>query len=222
MEENQNHPLMKHIRNNNDLEIGLTELCKLAPIFTPIVDILPNIPLRSRPPGFEGLAEIITAQQVSKASATAIFGRLKKLINPMDAEVFLQRGEAPLIEAGLSRAKQATLTGLANAIVSENLNLEHLCLLPIEEAMDKMVSLKGIGPWTSEVFLLFCAGHADVFPAGDVALQHAVGEIYSLPEKPDIKLTRNLAGAWSPFRGVAARVLYAYYSHMRQRTELPV
>ncbi|MEE9374768.1 MAG: DNA-3-methyladenine glycosylase [Rhizobiaceae bacterium] len=222
MATNQNQLFIQHIRNNADLSKGLAGLRKLDPSLGIIIDSLREVPLRLRPPGFEGLAEIITAQQVSKASATVIFGRLLNLITPLTAEQFLHAGEAPLIEAGLSRAKQTTLTGLAQAVVNGEFDLEQLTLLPIHEAMDKLTSLKGIGPWTAEVFLLFCAGHADIFPAGDVALQHAAGDVCGLTEKPDGKTTRQLAERWAPLRGVAARVLYAHYSAHRKIDTIPV
>ena len=201
-DKNPKQPFAKtHIKNKEDLNKGLVALRELAPVFGPIIDRLPDVPLRLRAPGFEGLAEIITGQQVSKASAAAIFGRLKVLINPMSVENFLEHGDAPLIKAGLSRAKQSTLTGLAVAIDQGEMSLENLCQLPVDEAMERLTALKGIGPWTAEVFLLFCAGHTDTFPAGDVALQHAVGEVCNHSIKPDIKTTRRIAEAWSPARG---------------------
>ncbi|MEP0941661.1 MAG: DNA-3-methyladenine glycosylase 2 family protein [Rhizobiaceae bacterium] len=190
------------------------------PKMQPVVEALPEIPLRARAPGFEGLAEIITAQQVSKASAAAIFGRTKAAIHPFSARKFLESGTQPLIEAGQSRAKQVALVGLANAIVNDGLDLEGLCNVSVEQAMAQLTALKGVGPWSAEVFLLFCAGHTDIFPAGDVALQHVVGEICGLESKPDTKLTRSLTAQWAPLRSVAARVFYAHYAHTRRRSAI--
>ncbi len=220
MKKNQNQNLSGRIKNQTDLSQRLEILKVIDPSLAEIIDGLPEVPLRLRAPGFEGLAEIITAQQVSKASANAIFGRLSLLIAPLTAENFLKRGEAPLIEAGLSRAKQSTMIGLAEAVLVGDLDIEKLCEVSIDEALEKLTSLKGIGPWTAEVFLLFCAGHEDVFPAGDVALQHAVGAVLQLPKKPDILQTRELARRWAPMRGVAARVLYAYYAQMKNSSEI--
>lgn len=208
------------IRSSNDLDCGIAQFVARFPEMEPVVAALPDIPLRARPPGFEGLAEIITAQQVSKASAAAIFDRTRRAIQPFDAEGFLAAGDAPLIKAGQSRAKQAALTALAQAIVDEQLDLAGLCELKAENAIAQLISVRGIGPWTAEVFLLFCAGHVDIFPAGDVALQHAVGEICGLAGKPDAKETRALAGRWQPMRGIAARILYAHYAAMRGRSAL--
>ena len=222
MSENQNTPIPVRIRNAEDLAIGVKHLIEIDPSIIPIIDRLDEVPLRLRPAGFQGMAEIVVAQQVSKASANAMFSRLLKLISPLDAANVLAAGEAPLIEAGLSRAKQTTLAGLATAITEESLDLECLCILPVDEATERLTALRGIGPWTAQVFLLFCAGHADIFPAGDVALQHAAGEVLGLPSKPDQKLTAELAVRWAPLRGVAARVLYAEYARKRTRKDLPV
>jgi DNA-3-methyladenine glycosylase II len=213
----ENQDIIARIRNQDNLEQALAEFVTRFPDMAVIVEALPDIPLRRRPPGFLGLAEIITAQQVSKASAAAIFERTIKAIQPFTAENFLAAGEDPLIDAGQSRAKQAALTGLARAVVEKRLDIDNLCLVSIENAIAQLTALKGIGLWTAEVFLLFCAGHLDVFPAGDVALQHAMGDICNLDTKPDTRTTRDLAMQWAPLRGVAARVLYAHYAHRRGR-----
>ncbi len=215
-----NQATIARIRNQDNLATGVAQFLGLFPDMKPIVEALPDIPLRARRPGFEGMAEIITAQQVSKASASAIFSRTRDAIQPFDAQTFLAAGEAPLIEAGQSRAKQATLTGLAEALVEERLDLETLCEVPVDQAMQQLTALHGIGPWTAEVFLLFCAGHSDVFPAGDVALQHAMAMICELPDKPNTATTRKLATRWAPLRGIAARILYAHYARIRGRSAL--
>jgi DNA-3-methyladenine glycosylase II len=213
-------PSIARITDQNNLRLGVEAFVVAFPQMRPVVEALPDIPLRARAPGFEGLAEIITAQQVSKASAAAIFGRTKAAIDPFTAEGFLAAGTEPLITAGQSRAKQVTLTGLATAIVNDGLDLERLCDLPVDDAMAQLTALKGVGPWTAEVFLLFCAGHTDIFPAGDVALQHVVGELCGLENKPDTKQTRSLAALWAPLRSVAARIFYAHYAQTRRRSAI--
>ena len=215
------HP-PKSISTEADLHRGLEQLQELDQGFVQTIEGLDSVPLRSRPPGFEGLAEIIVAQQVSKASATAILGRLKEGVVPFSADGFLQAGELVWVEAGLSRAKQATLERLALALVQDELNLDALCKIPPAQAMEELTALKGIGPWTAEVFLLFCAGHPDVFPAGDVALQHVVGWLCGCDEKPDTKVTRVLAERWAPLRSVAARVCYAEYARRKGWTATPL
>ncbi len=122
----------------------------------------------------------------------------------------------------MSRAKQATLGGLARQIVDHGLDLEGLCHRPASEAQAELTALKGIGPWTAEVFLLFCAGHRDIFPAGDVALQHALGQWLGLETRPNEKKVRELVLQWSPHRGIAARLFWAWYAILKQgRSALP-
>jgi len=214
---------MKRITNSDDVAKGLEALLLLDPKLKPLAKLAGPLPLRLRAPGFHGIAEIIISQQVSKTSAAAMFGRLEKLVAPLTADTILRLGEAPMIEAGLSRAKQSTLTLVAEAIEQAGLDLEALCHIPASEAQEKLTSIKGIGPWTAEVFLLFCAGHPDIFPAGDVALQHAIGEGLGLPLRPKDKEVRRIAECWAPYRGIAARLFWAYYAHLKQgRDVIPV
>jgi len=214
--------LPERIATIADLNAGLIALRNIDPALAPILDGLKDVPLRNRTPGFEGLAEIIVSQHVSKASAAAIFGRLLGTVVPFKSQVFLDAGEQPLIEAGLPRAKQKTLTALAIAITSEGLDLEGLCALPIAEARAVLIAHPGIGPWTAEIFLMFCASHPDIFPAGDVALQHVAGQMAELEERPDEKTCRAIAERWQPLRSVAARVLYARYAQIKGREVVPV
>ena len=208
------------INNEADLQEGIAQLIDMDPSWNAVVNNLDKIPLRKRAPGFEGLVQIITAQQVSKASATAIFGRTIEAIQPFDAQTVLQLGEKPLIAAGQSRAKRSALLGLAEIVASGGLDLEALCETPVESAMKTLTSLKGIGPWTAEVFLLFCAGHADIFPSGDVALQHSLGEFLGLKSRPDAKKAAELTIKWSPLRSIVARILYADYARIKGKSAL--
>jgi len=214
--------LPQRIADQNDLDAGLLALREIDPGMVPVIDGLEAIPLRNRSPGFEGLAEIVVSQHVSKASAAAVFGRLLGAVVPFEPQVFLDAGEQPLINAGLSRAKQKALIALANAVITEGFDLENLCQLPIAEAQAALVALPGIGPWTAEIFLMFCAGHPDIFPAGDVALQHVAGQIAGYHERPDEKACRAIAERWQPLRSVAARVLYARYAQIKGREIIPV
>lgn len=215
-------PHTEKICDTASLEKGIEALCRVDKGMARIVGQLQDVPLRYRAPGFEGLAEIIVSQQVSKASAAAIFGRLKASISPFHAASFLRAGEAVWIAAGLSRAKQQTLDLLAQAICRGKLDLERLTTIPASEAMQILVSHKGVGPWTAEVFLMFCAGHPNIFPAGDVALQHAVANILGHDAKPSTQETYGLAARWSPYQSIAARILYAHYAVMKGRSVLPV
>ncbi len=209
---------MNKIICQQDVDAGLEALVAEHPNLEPIAVATGQLPLRLREPGFAGLCEIIVSQQVSTASAAAIFSRLVALVNPLDAKTLLALGPTPMIKAGLSRAKQASLVDLAHSITLNGLDLDHLCGIPANEAMAQLTKVRGIGPWTAEVFLLFCAGHPDIFPAGDVALQHALGETFNLPTKPDEKTVRKMAGKWSPWRGIAARLFWARYAQLRSRS----
>jgi DNA-3-methyladenine glycosylase II len=173
-------------------------------------------PLRLREPGFSGLATIIVSQQVSTASAAAIFGRLQAVVVPLDAETLLAASEGTLRQAGLSTAKIRALRASAEAVVAKTLPLATLGSLSAEEAHRALVAVKGIGPWSADVFLLFCLGHPDAWPAGDVALQEAAKLALKLELRPTTAELERLGDRWRPHRGVAARLLWAYYRVMKQ------
>ena len=179
--------------------------------------------MRRRPPGFEGLVRIIVAQQVSVASADAIWKRLAARVLPFDAATVLALPEAELIAVGLSRPKLKTLLAVARAVAEGAIDLVAVADLAPAEAHETMRALHGIGPWTADIFLLFCAGHPDIWPGGDLALQAAVMEAFGLEARPGEKLCRSIADQWQPWRSVAARLFWAYYKVRRDdRTSLPV
>ena len=202
---------MQVIRSRRDIETGLAELLKSDDRLRAVAEIAGEVPLRLSTPDFAGLAGIIVSQQVSRASADAIHGRLVALVDPLEPRTLLAAGEAIFREAGLSRPKQSALVHAAEAVLDGRLDLPGLPLLPADEAMTAMTQVKGIGPWTTEIYLLFCGGHADIFPAGDLALAEAARVVFDLAERPGDKALRELAASWSPWRGVAARLLWAYY-----------
>lgn len=206
---------MKSIRNMLDIEEGLEYLGKNDPRLLPIIEAVDEVPLRLSEPGFKGFASIIVSQQVSKASAAAIFGRLCEHVTPFTAENYLAIGEEGWRIVGLSRPKQRTFVIVCEAILAGQLNLTALCDLPAETALKQLTALKGIGPWTAEVYLLFCAGHPDIFPAGDLALQEAVRVAFGMSERPNDKELRAITKKWSPWQGVAARLFWSYYAHLR-------
>lgn len=197
-----------------DIAAGLEALIALDPRLAPVRAGLGELPLRRRAGGFEGLAVVITAQQISDAAAASIWARLRAAVHPFTPEAFLSTPEDALRLAGLSRPKVRTLTGVA-AACRDGFDLDGLHQLPAAEAIAALTALKGIGPWTAEVYLLFCVGHADIFPAGDLALQSAVEHGLGLADRPDDKALRRIAEAWSPWRGVAARLFWAYYRARR-------
>ncbi|MEA2757804.1 MAG: DNA-3-methyladenine glycosylase [Methylobacteriaceae bacterium] len=168
-------------------------------------------PLRRREPGFEGLAAIIVSQQVSTASANAIFGRLRTMVAPLTAQNLRDASDDTLRAAGLSAPKIRTLRALAEAIAANTLDIDALASMTAEEAHEKLVAVKGIGPWTADIFLLFCLGHPDAWPAGDLALQEAARLALNLKKRPDTTRLEKIGERWRPWRGVAARMLWAYY-----------
>ena len=209
------------ITSEKDIEKGVSELRKNCATLDQILQQCGPIPLRLQTPGFAGLASIIVSQQVSRASAIAIYQRLERLVNPLSAENFLLEGEKAWIEAGLSRPKQRSLAALCNSIIHHGLDLESLCELDPREATNALIAIKGIGPWTAEIYLMFCAGHCDIFPAGDLALQESVKLAKNLSERPNEKQLRMIAEDWAPWRSVAARILWDYYRVIK-RDALPV
>lgn len=174
-------------------------------------------PLRLRAPGFAGLAAIIVSQQVSVASADAIFGRLEQAIAPLDAPGLGAASDEALQRCGLSAAKIRTLRALARAVVAGELDLERLGDCEAPAAHQALVAIKGIGPWTADIFLLFCLGHSDAFPAGDLALQEAAKLALGRKTRPDARQLERIAERWRPYRGVAARMLWAYYRIAKRR-----
>jgi DNA-3-methyladenine glycosylase II len=175
-------------------------------------------PLRRREPGFAGLAAIIVSQQVSVASATAIFGRLQACIAPLEAAEITRASEDELRGCGLSTAKIRALRAVAQAVVEGGLDLKGLSKLDAEGAHKALVAVKGVGPWTADIFLLFCLGHPDAFPVGDLALQEAAKLALKLRRRPDAARLERIAERWRPLRGVAARMLWAYYRSMKARS----
>jgi DNA-3-methyladenine glycosylase II len=211
---------MRRIRSIDDISDGLDELCVIDPRLVDVRAAAGEVPLRLTEPGFESLASIIVSQQVSRASADAIFGRLTRLVDPLTPQGLLSAGEDMFREAGLSRPKQKTLLAIARA-VADGLDLHHLCGLEAGDAVGRMTSISGIGPWTAECYLLFSAGHPDVFPARDVALQAAVGHAFGLESRPGEKALIALAESWTPWRGVASRLFWAYYREWKGREAAP-
>jgi DNA-3-methyladenine glycosylase II len=173
-------------------------------------------PLRWREPGFAGLVSIIVSQQVSVASANAMVARLQAAFSPLDAASVLAAEEARLKACGLSQAKMRALKALAEA-TTNGLDLAGLAALGAEAAHDALVAVKGVGPWTADLFLLFCLGHPDAFPAGDLALQEAARLALGLGKRPDARKLEQIAERWRPLRGVAARLLWAYYRGVKRR-----
>jgi DNA-3-methyladenine glycosylase II len=211
---------MQRIVTLEDVKRGLDELVAIDPYLEKIRGLAGEVPLRLSEPGFRSLASIVISQQVSRASADAIFGRLVRLVDPLTPQAVLAADERVFREAGLSRPKQRGLVAVAQA-VADGLDLHRLCTLEAQEAMSLLTAVPGIGPWTAEVYLLFAAGHPDIFPARDVALQTAVGHALGIEPRPPEKALIAIAESWSPWRGIAARLFWAYYRELKGREAVP-
>ena len=181
----------------------------------------PEFAWRVRPGGFAGLIQLITQQQVSTASAAAIWARLEDGLGGVGAEAVLGHDEAGLKAFGLSAPKARYALAIARAHVDKVVDLTGLGALDYEAAIAALVSLKGVGRWTAEVYLMFCEGRLDVFPAGDLALQEAFRALENVPERLSEKALYARSEAWRPFRGVAAHLLWGYYTPRRRGVALP-
>ncbi len=210
------------IDNADRLESALAELAARDKIIARVLAETGLPPLRLRSPGLAGLARIVVSQQLSVASAEAIWGRLDALIVPFDAARLSAASDHDLKSAGLSAPKIRTLRALADAARSGALDLETLPVDDVETAHERLCAIKGIGPWTADIYLLFCHCHPDVWPVGDLALQHAVGHAFELDMRPDAKAMAELGARWRPWRGAAARLFWAYYRVARGRAGIAV
>lgn len=204
-----------------DLARGLGYLRSRDAALARVIDASGPIPLRRHRGGFEGLARIIVAQQVSKASADAIHGRLAACFPELSAANYLAASDQQLKGVGLSGAKRRCLTEAAIACESGALDFAALSVGNPDDAIAQLVRIRGIGRWTAEVYLMFCAGHADIFPSGDLALRIAAHEALGMAERPDPADLARRAAQWSPWRAVAARVLWAWYGSQRGRAIMP-
>jgi len=210
------------IRTEAELDAALTALMRLDARFAQALAVGGRPALRKRPDGYAGLASIVVSQQLSTASARAIWGRLSAALHPLDAAAVRRARPAKLARAGLSVAKIRTLKAIARAVDDAELDLPGFIHLPADAAHAALTAIHGIGPWTADIYLLFCLGHADAWPAGDLALQEGARLLLALKARPSVKEMIVLAEPWRPWRGAAAYLLWGYYRAVRQREGAPV
>src|SRR6267154_1560176 len=206
-----------HLKTQADLDNAVHALVRQDPRLKAILDRTGMPALRQREPGFAGLAAIITGQQVSTASAAAIWGRVSAAFDPFHHDMLRKARADRLGRLGLSAAKIKTLKSLAREIASERLNLDVLANEDADAAHNTLTALHGIGPWTADVYLLFCLGHGDAWPAGDLAVQEAIKIGLGLKTRPTAKQMAPLAEPWRPLRGAAAHLWWAYYRVLKKR-----
>ena len=167
--------------------------------------------LRARPSGFPALLRIIVEQQLSVASARAIWGRLEGILGAVTPERLLSFDDVMLRSAGLSRPKLVYARGLADAVMSGDLDSGRLAMLDDEAAIEELVRIKGIGRWTAEIYLLSALGRPDVWPVDDLAIATAAGRVKGLDARPTRAELLAMGEAWRPWRSVAARLLWHYF-----------
>ena len=214
--------MSRRIDTEADIEAGLSALVAADPRLEPVAARAGRLPLRRRPGGFAGLASIVVSQQVSTASANAIWGRVAAAYDPFTPQALIRARATRLAGLGLSAPKIRALKEIARAIADGRLDCDALPDLPADAAHAALCAIHGIGPWTADIYLLFCLGHPDAWPAGDLALQEAARLAFALPVRPSAKETIVLADPWRPWRGVAARLLWAYYRVVKQRDPVPL
>ncbi|MEP4248999.1 DNA-3-methyladenine glycosylase family protein [Tateyamaria sp.] len=194
------------IETDADVAEGAAWLAANDPALARALDIAGPLPLRRRPDGFAAVLNAIMGQQVSVASASAIWARLEAggMTQP---DAVVAAGEDGLRAAGLSRQKITYALALAEA----GIDYDALRSAPDAQVIATLTAVKGIGVWTAEIYAMFALGRADVFAPGDLALQEAAKLIFDLPERPKEKQLRQMAQDWSPWRAVAARLFFTYY-----------
>jgi DNA-3-methyladenine glycosylase II len=210
------------ITTEADLNFAIEGLVAADSRFTALITAAGRPPLRRRPHGFAGLAATIVSQQLSTASAGAIWGRLAAAFDPFEPAAIMRARPAKLARLGLSRPKIKSLKEIARAIDRGHLAIASLGELAAEDAHAALTAVHGIGPWTADIYLLSCLGHADAWPAGDLALQEAARVAFGLKTRPSTKEMIPLAETWRPWRAVAARVLWTYYRTIKGREGAPV
>jgi DNA-3-methyladenine glycosylase II len=203
---------MAPIRDDETLGAALRLLRERDPdVVDAMLALAGSPPLRKRDADLRGLAWIVISQQVSTASANAIFARFAGRYPDFEARALADASDEDLRACGLSAPKMRTMRAVAAAVVAGALDFAALANMEASEAHANLVAIHGIGPWTADIFLLFCLGHPDAWPVGDLALQEAAKRVLKLRKRPDAKKLEKIGERWRPVRGVAARLLWAWY-----------
>lgn len=198
-----------------DVAEGAAYLAQQEPLFADVLEQTGPLPLRLRPDGFTALLDAIVSQQVSVASARAIWARLEQADLTLPNNVQAASAE-DLRACGLSRPK----VRYAHALASADIDYPSLTAIPTTEVVEILIQVPGIGRWSADIYTMFSLGRADVFAAGDLALQEAARLLFDLNARPSEKQLHEMASAWQPWRSVAARLLWAYYRIEKQREGL--
>lgn len=200
------------IETDADVAEGAAWLAGHDPRFAMALKACGPLPLRRRSDGFREVLSAITSQQLSVASASAIWARMEDA-GMCEPAAILNASDEDLRACGFSRQK----IGYARDLAAADLDYPALRTLPSDAVIKQLVAIRGIGSWTAEVYVMFSLGHADVFAPGDLALQESARMLFNLDERPKEKALREMAQSWSPWRSVAARLLWAYYHVVKDR-----
>lgn len=214
--------MTQFLRTDDDLRAALAQLVAADPRLAPVAQIAGAFSLRRREPGFPGLCAIVCGQQLSTASAAAIRNRLFAAFDPFHHETLRRARTERLKRLGLSAPKIKSIREIAKAVAKGHIDLNAVGDMDADQAHASLTALHGVGPWTADIYLLFCLGHADAFPAGDLAVQESARIALGLRKRPDAKALTKMAETWRPWRGVAAHLLWAYYHVVKKRDVVPV
>ncbi len=210
------------LHTDADLQAGLARLILADPRLKPVAEKAGAFSLRRREAGYAGLCAIVCGQQLSTASAAAIRARLFKAFDPFHHDTVRRARADKLKRLGLSAPKIKSIREIGKAVAQGRIDLTQVGAMDADQAHAALTALHGIGPWTADIYLLFCLGHADAFPAGDLAVQESARIAFGLRKRPDAKALTKMAELWRPWRGVAAHLLWAYYHAVKKRDVVPV
>ncbi len=198
--------------NDHNIKEAFEHLIRKEPLFESVlIEKNYELVLFNKKKGFEGLISLIVDQQLSVASAKAIFTRLKGLVKPFNAKRFIEVNDDELKGVGLSAQKVDYCKGVAYKVVSGDLNLKRLEKKNDAEVIEELVKIKGIGEWTAKCYLLACLKRVDVWPAADLGLMVAIQRLKSMKSRPNQLTIDEIAKPWSPYRSVAALLLWSTY-----------
>lgn len=206
---------MQRISIEADLAAAVDDLVRIEPRFGRIVERHGLPPLRLVPQGLESLLRIVTDQLISLQAGAAIWKRVAERLSPFDPGFILSQSEADLKSLGLSRAKARTFLAAAHAARLGAFDPARVAGLDDQTVVSILTSIRGIGPWTAEIYLLSAVGSADSWPTGDVALQAAAHDLLGLAERPGAKAMIEIGKTWKPYRSTAARLLWSHYRGLK-------
>jgi DNA-3-methyladenine glycosylase II len=214
--------MIHFLHTDTDLQAGLAQLILADPRLAPVAEKAGAFSLRRREAGFAGLCAIVCGQQLSTAAAATIRNRLFAAFEPFHHDTVRRARADKLKRLGLSAPKIKSIREIGKAVAQGRIDLNAVGNMDADVAHAALTALHGVGPWTADIYLLFCIGHADAFPSGDLAVQEAARIALNLRKRPDAKRLAKIAQAWRPWRGVAAHLLWAYYHAVKKRDVVPV